>query len=274
MKAKNMEWKVELESLDGLNERYHSLYTAGDDGKFVLDEGVKSLLSDRQSLATTVKTVRQERDALKPYQAALKTIGVDAPDGLTPFVEDLRSQAAKAAGAEEHVERVKKDLEASHTNALAEKDERIQSLIKALEAKVVEAESMSAIVAADGKPKLLQPILAQRVRMVEDEGKFSARVFGADGEPMLDGSGGFMSIEGYLKKLKADTDFDDAFNASGTRGPGTAPGGRGSPGSSGKNPWAKDTRNMTEQGRIERENPTLAARLKAEAGVKSRYAAA
>lgn len=45
-----------------------------------------------------------------------------------------------------------------------------------------------------------------------------------------------------------------------------APGNRGgSP--SGDNPWKKDSLNLTAQGRIVRENPELAERLKAEAGV-------
>ena len=35
-----------------------------------------------------------------------------------------------------------------------------------------------------------------------------------------------------------------------------------------KNPWAKETRNLTEQGRITRENPQLAQRLRAAAGVR------
>jgi hypothetical protein len=48
--------------------------------------------------------------------------------------------------------------------------------------------------------------------------------------------------------------------------------GGGAPGSSSTrtknvNPWAKDTFNLTEQGRIFKENPALAAQFKAEAGV-------
>lgn len=46
--------------------------------------------------------------------------------------------------------------------------------------------------------------------------------------------------------------------------PGARPPGEGD---SGKNPWKKETRNLTEQGRITREDPALAARLKKEAGL-------
>jgi len=47
---------------------------------------------------------------------------------------------------------------------------------------------------------------------------------------------------------------------------GGAPGSGGSKGFQGKNPWAKDSRNLTEQGRILQENPNLAKTLMAQAG--------
>lgn len=51
------------------------------------------------------------------------------------------------------------------------------------------------------------------------------------------------------------------------------PGGGGATGNDGKpgaknNPWKQDTFNLTEQGRITRDNPDLAKKLKAEAGIQ------
>ncbi len=51
---------------------------------------------------------------------------------------------------------------------------------------------------------------------------------------------------------------------------GGAPGGGGSKGGNGQvNPWKKETINLTEQGRILRENPDLAKQLKVAAGIKT-----
>jgi multidrug efflux pump subunit AcrA (membrane-fusion protein) len=50
---------------------------------------------------------------------------------------------------------------------------------------------------------------------------------------------------------------------------GGAPGGSMSKGFNGKNPWAKDSINLTEQARLLKENPTLAATLKSQAGAGS-----
>jgi len=56
--------------------------------------------------------------------------------------------------------------------------------------------------------------------------------------------------------------WPDRNGRSGT--PGAAPGAL----PTGRNPWAKDTWNLTEQGRIARDNPTLARQMAAQAGVK------
>ena len=70
---------------------------------------------------------------------------------------------------------------------------------------------------------------------------------------------------GTLKKL-VDTlvahEVDKAFK-SGGRTPAKGKGG----GASQNNPYAKDSYNLTEQMRLEGENPELAAQFKAEAGV-------
>jgi hypothetical protein len=65
-------------------------------------------------------------------------------------------------------------------------------------------------------------------------------------------------------KAWAESDDGKAFVLDGNSG-GGAPGGRQS--NSGKNPWKADQRNLTEQDRIEKKDPALASRLKAEAGV-------
>ena len=72
-----------------------------------------------------------------------------------------------------------------------------------------------------------------------------------------------LGIDEQLKALQQSDQY--LFGDSGKVGGGTNP-----PGAGGAevNPWKKDTFNLTQQAKILRENPALAARLKAEAGVK------
>ncbi len=77
-----------------------------------------------------------------------------------------------------------------------------------------------------------------------------------DGEQVL-------GLDGQLKKLK-ETDaylFGEASKVGGGTNPPSA-------GGADPNPWRKETFNLTAQGRILRDDPAKAARLKAEAGIK------
>jgi hypothetical protein len=82
--------------------------------------------------------------------------------------------------------------------------------------------------------------------------------------------------DGKIKFLSNNKELKDIFHAVSVTDEGrnylraTSSGG-GAPGSGSArsktvNPWAKDTLNLTEQGKIFKENPALAAQLKAEAG--------
>jgi hypothetical protein len=82
--------------------------------------------------------------------------------------------------------------------------------------------------------------------------------------------------DGKIKFLSDNKELKDIFHAFSITDEGRAylratSSGGGAPGSTisrpkNVNPWAKDTINLTEQGRIFKENPSLAAQLKAEAG--------
>jgi len=77
-----------------------------------------------------------------------------------------------------------------------------------------------------------------------------------DGEKLL-------GLDDQLKALQQSDPY--LFGDSGKVGGGTNPPGAGNPE---VNPWKKETWNLTMQGKILREDPAKAARMKAEAGVK------
>jgi predicted RNase H-like nuclease (RuvC/YqgF family) len=77
-----------------------------------------------------------------------------------------------------------------------------------------------------------------------------------DGEQLL-------GLDDQLKAIKESDAY--LFGESGRVGSGTNPPGAGSPEA---NPWKKDSWNLTMQGKILREDPAKATRMKAEAGVK------
>ena len=78
-----------------------------------------------------------------------------------------------------------------------------------------------------------------------------------DGEQLL-------GLDDQLKELQKSDAY--LFGESGKVGSGTNPPGAGN---AEANPWKKETWNLTQQGKILREDPAKATRMKAEAGIKS-----
>ncbi len=70
-----------------------------------------------------------------------------------------------------------------------------------------------------------------------------------------------VTVDGWVKEVH--TKSPHLFGEDGEQGDGTGAG----TGNSGTNPWAKETWNLTEQGRLVRDNPALAKQMAAQAGV-------
>lgn len=94
--------------------------------------------------------------------------------------------------------------------------------------------------------------------------------------PMLNGKeiysptkvGELASFDEAMKQIVEASDFRDSIlRDNGHSGSGVKPGDQ-SRSSGVVNPWKRETRNLTQQSKIMAENPTLGAKLKAEAGIK------
>lgn len=261
-----MDWKTTVASLDEVPEQYRSFYSReGDEGDYTLaDEGISSLLNSIKNLNTTVRNIRNESKGATTLAGSLKAAGFETWDDVKARLDELETEANKAAGAEDRVARVKQDLEASHAVKLQEKDQRLSLLESKLGEQIVGRATLEAITEEKGKPKLLSPIVERRIKMVEEDGEFVARVIGPDGQPMLDGQGNYLSIRGYVSKLKADPDYGDAFEASGNNGTGSNP---SSPkGTGGVNPFDPKTKNLTAAQELISTNPERARALAQQAG--------
>jgi hypothetical protein len=106
----------------------------------------------------------------------------------------------------------------------------------------------------------------QKLTFVQEGDEFVVRVIDEDGETRVTRDGKDMGIRELVQELKADQDFGALFEGTGTTGSGSNPKGSSGGGAAPqKNPWAKDSLNLTEQMRLARENPTLANKLKAQA---------
>jgi len=150
--------------------------------------------------------------------------------------KQLKDLEGKAAGNEE--------LKA----ALQEAQEANKTAAEEWEAKTAKMQLDFAVERALAKAKARNPKAVKALLDME--------VVKLDGEQVL-------GLEEQLKKLKESDAY--LFGETGKVGSGTNPPGVGN---AEVNPWKKETFNLTNQAKILQENPSLAARLKQEAGVK------
>jgi len=154
---------------------------------------------------------------------------------------------------------------AKKDEAIAKKDTEIAKLQAELNNTILEnAVAIEASAAKCVNPMLLSLWMGREARVVTlDDERRVVKLFNEDGTHRLNSKGDPMTIKERLEEMKQDPQFAVLFEG-GVAGAGS----KTERGGSGKqvNPWKKETLNLTEQGRIVRENPELAKRLATEAG--------
>jgi len=99
-----------------------------------------------------------------------------------------------------------------------------------------------------------------------EDGSYSVQVLDKEGNQRFqDDATTPFGVKDLVAEFKANDLYAPAFPDlnSGSGNPADT----GGKGGTGVNPWKADTKNVTEQGRINKENPTLAIQMKKAAGV-------
>ena len=121
-----------------------------------------------------------------------------------------------------------KQLLDKHEQDMKAAAEREKSLSTALEAKLVDAEVVSALSKHTKAVKLLEPHVKSRVKVFNEDGVFTAKVIDEKGNPRIgDAQGTPMTIEQLVEEMKASDDFLRAFDANPNGGGGASNGGNG-----------------------------------------------
>lgn len=254
-------------SLDSVPEALREHYQKGDDGRHYLNvngvddmPAVAGLKRKNTELLTEKKAVQEKLDAL----------------GVTPEeLADLRKRA-EVQGGDQKLDEARKawDAEKAAMSAAAQKEtakwkEEADAEREAARNYFLDAEITKAVTEAKGVPELLGHVIRGQLDVQRTDGnKFNLRVLGPDGQPRIkDSQGNPYALSDLVADLKQDPKYGRAFEASGAAGSG-ATGSSGSRGGGAANPFKADSRNVTEQMRLAKENPAEAKRLAAEAGVK------
>lgn len=213
-----MALKRKLKTLDDLDDATKSLYIkAGED--FVLDveggiddaEGLKTALTKERGLRQAAES---EVSSLKPQLEKFKSIDLEKYEELVGMEEDIKS---KGKGWE----KMSAQLNAAHKAEMEKAQERINSLSKTLENELISSAAAAEIEKAGGSPLLLLPHVKNSAKLVEENGKHMVRLFDEKGDPIIDNTGAYLTLGGFVNRLKTQEGYGTAFKGTGSSGSGT-----------------------------------------------------
>ena len=215
--------KAKVASLDGVDEALKGHYTEGDDGAFYFSvEGIEEM--------PAVRGLKNKNTELLDKYVKLK----EQHDGLgvTPEeLEELRKRA-EGAGSGKKADEIRAEYETKLKQTSEQAQREIQAAKEAAEAEQAAArqyfqngEITRAISEQKGVPDLLAHVVEKHVKVERgDDGAFSLKVIGKDGQPRIkDSAGNPYSLDDLVGELKQDPKYGRAFEAEGRSGSGAPP---------------------------------------------------
>ncbi|HHA19843.1 MAG TPA: hypothetical protein ENK70_09070 [Methylophaga sp.] len=179
---------------------------------------------------------------------------------------DLEEKRLQDEGQWEHLKQTLVDKNKSVVEELTSiKDNTINSLRSALDKELIENASIKAIEKESGNSFFLLPHMKDLIKTVSKDGSFLVEVVDRDGNARTDDeTGNPFTIGQLVAEMKSDDAFSLAF-PNGNSGSGNAAN-QGGSSSNVVNPWKADSKNITEQAKMVKENPVLADQMKKAAG--------
>jgi hypothetical protein len=258
------DFEPELDTLDSVPDEFRTLYSDDGEGKFILAPKLAEKLGNGAGAAKALRTERAAKTAAERALAAFRAMG-ETPEAISTQIAELEAEANKASGAEDRVARVKTDLEKTFGTQISSLQTELDNERKRGDADFVARVHADIIAQADGIPHALGPILRERSKIKRnDDGTRSVVFIDENGEEVTNGAGDPIQPKAYAEKLKADEAYGFAFKPSGAKGGGSAP--NPHRGVGGKNPFHKDSQNLTEANELIKTNPERARALAAQAG--------
>jgi len=241
-----------FQGVDKADEHISAIIAEHEKTNLMLEKNKNDLLNEK-------KMADKKNAELLEKLAALEATNKEINEKLESGLPDKEKQVYQAE-IEKHKTNAAKITE-EFNKAKAEYEQKISTMSKEKIDYIV-GEEFSKLV--DANPAIY-PAMKDELRKVifYDYPKSSFEPFDYNGKiEYVNKDGKKMAdlLNGFLQ-----TDAGKHFLMETSNG-GGAPGSAASKGFTGKNPWAKDSMNLTEQARILKENPTQAAILKSQAG--------
>jgi len=289
-----------IESVEGLDESIASLYEKADDGYILSVSGLPETGEDPIKLKETLVKVREERkreekekrlyeQQLNEFKKKYSEIDPDEYSKLKELQATVAMQEEerllKEAEAKKDWEALQKKMQEKYQSDITslsdktkkeieDREKKLSGMQNALYKHIAEASTVKALAEAKGNVSILKPHIMPFIKIVEEVNpldnslSYVTRVVDNSGIVRMNKeTGEAMTVNDFINEFRDHKDFqgEGIFERPKKSG-GSDSSGNINTAVSKDNPWAKETFNLTMQGRIVKENPALAAKLKAEVG--------
>lgn len=232
------------------------------DGKWVLQvegavaKGVHDTFRNNNTLLS------KERDTLKATVDALEEAGITLEDAirLKGIENDLTAQKLYKKGEIDQIVQDRlKDATNKHEKEKSAVQKRLEQMQHELEVMRID-EAAVAVALKNGLEETAVEDIKARARSKFKLVDGRPKALSADGFEETAGDGQPLTIERYIQDLKPLSPHLFKRNHGGGGTPGRQ--GGGAPSTSGKNPFSKESFNLTEQGKLYRADPAKAQAMK------------
>jgi hypothetical protein len=259
-----MPLKYSYKSKDQIPSEHVSLYVERE-GVFILDaEGVADArklaeFRDNNRAILALLGVENVEDAKKKLEK-LKDVDPERYAELKKTFEEFEQKKLETKGQyEAALAKQKETMDAAHKKIVEEKDSTISKLTQRLEIVLIDDAVSSAAIKKGVRDTAIMDVKSRARGVFKLEGAESIKAYQGT-EPRFGKGGEPLTIDEWVETLL--TDAPHLFDPS--KGTGAGGGEKGG-GFTGKNPYTKGSINLTEQARLEREQPALAKQLQAKA---------
>lgn len=253
-----LKFEVSIEDIDSLDENVKTLYKETDDGKFVLDVEDAKPLSEFNKVHDALQ---KERNDHKSVKQRLSSYGDATPDEILKLHDKIAELEAMGAGKGTSTEKLEEILKARVTPYIREKEQALQAMQEAVKAKDQMLQQMRS-------NQREQEVLKSASSLIKSEflddvllrAQYQLK-YNDETQTFVDENGAGIAEWVSIQTTKTPSWLNDSQGAGAHGGSGNFAGA--------KNPFIRGTHyNVTEQGRLLREQPTLAAKYMKQAGLE------
>jgi len=224
-----MTLKTFVESLEGVSEELRDEYVEADGGfqlKILSGFVAKDKVENVDGLKSALHKERENaRAAARKARELEEQFGGFDPDELTQLRDEKAKAEEQRAQKAGEWDKLKTQMAGKHDQEIAERDKKLADLTNAYNNQLIDSAVVTAIAAEKGNATLLKPHVASRVKVVKDEsGTFGVQVVDDAGNPRVDSSGKFISVNDFVKEMRDQDTFAGAFIGAQSSGGGTPPG--------------------------------------------------